>query len=65
MWWGHPVTSGIIDHIDYFFGLDSEIYDSGMTQYTEQLVRMKYINTIPFPLPVRVNNNNNNNNNNI
>lgn len=47
-WWGHPLTSGL-DSIDFFFGLDHELPTAGSLQYNEQLVRMKYVNTVPFP----------------
>lgn len=46
-WWGHPITSGI-DTIDYYFGLDIEIPDAANLYYSEQLVRMKYMNTAPM-----------------
>lgn len=37
-WWGHPITTGI-PSIDFYFGLDVEIYDADK-HYSEQLVRM-------------------------
>jgi len=37
-WWGHPVTTGLTDEIDYWFGLDTvEKEDAGFAQYSEQV----------------------------
>jgi len=47
VWWGHPITTGM-DSIDYYLGLDAEVEEAGLDQYSEQLVRMRYINTAPF-----------------
>lgn len=46
MWWGHPITSGL-SSIDYFFSLDVEVPNAAWEQYSEQLVRFEFINTIP------------------
>lgn len=48
------MTSGM-PSIDFFFGLDDESQDAGDTQYSEQLIRMQYINTIPYHPEVRKN----------
>lgn len=52
VWWGHPVTVGMPDgnalSIDYFLSLDVELAHAGPEHYTEQMVRMEYINTAPF-----------------
>jgi len=45
-WWGHPITSGL-PSIDYFFGLDHEV-PWAADHYTEQHVRMDYMNSAPF-----------------
>jgi predicted O-linked N-acetylglucosamine transferase (SPINDLY family) len=45
-WWGHPITSGI-PTIDYYFGLDVEV-NGAIDHYSEQLVRMNYMNTSPI-----------------
>ena len=51
MWWGHPSTTGIPHNedvsIDFFLSLDTEVLDAN-TQYSEQLVRMEFMNTAPF-----------------
>eukprot|EP01038_Epipyxis_sp_PR26KG_P008930 gene8930-12043_t len=47
VWWGHPITTGM-NTIDYFIGLDDEILTAGDDQYSEQLIRMNYVNTEPM-----------------
>lgn len=51
-WWGHPITSGL-ETIDYFFSIEDETslptsFAPTDVQYTEQLVRMDYVNSIPL-----------------
>lgn len=52
VWWGHPITVGMPDSeflsIDYFLSLDVELHNAGLEQYSEQMVRMEYMNTAPF-----------------
>lgn len=52
VWWGHPITVGMLDNdnlsIDYFLSLDVELEEAADEHYTEQMVRMNYINTAPF-----------------
>ena len=50
-WWGHPITSGI-PTIDYFFSLDDELSEAH-DHYSEQLVRMQYINSVPLRKVIR------------
>lgn len=45
-WWGHPSTTGL-DSIDLFITLDAEVSDA-WNHYSEQSVRMQFINTIPM-----------------
>ena len=47
MWWGHPITSSL-PSIDYFISLDDEVSEAAMEHYSEQLVRMEYINVVPL-----------------
>ncbi len=47
-WWGHPITTGISDTIDYFISLDTEVTSAGDSHYSEQLVRMRGVNTVPL-----------------
>lgn len=42
-WWGHPITSGL-PSIDYFISLDDEIVEASDDHYTEQMVRMRFVN---------------------
>jgi predicted O-linked N-acetylglucosamine transferase (SPINDLY family) len=52
LWWGHPTTTGMPDgallSMDYFLSLDAEVKQAGDQHYSEQLVRMEYVNTAPF-----------------
>lgn len=47
VWWGHPSTTGHSDNIDFYLSLDVEVADA-WDHYTEQVVRMDYINTAPI-----------------
>jgi len=49
-WWGHPITSGQHDSIDFFLGLDVEIPTAAHEHYSEQLVRMEMMNIAPIAL---------------
>lgn len=51
-WWGHPISTGM-DSMDYFFGLDNELINAN-EQYSEQLIRMDYINTIPLSQVIQI-----------
>ena len=48
-WWGHPITTAV-PTIDYYLSLDAEV-PTAQAQYTEQLVRMMHINTVPLAAP--------------
>ena len=52
VWWGHPITVGMLDNdnlsIDFFLSLDVELKEAADEHYTEQMIRMEYINTAPF-----------------
>lgn len=50
-WWGHPITTGNGDTIDYYISLDAELDAAADDDYVEQLVRMEFINTLHSPLP--------------
>lgn len=45
-WWGHPITSGL-PSVDFFFGTDDEVLQAN-EDYSEQLVRMKFVSSVPF-----------------
>lgn len=48
-WWGHPITTAV-PTIDYYLSLDAEVL-TAQAQYSEQLVRMMHINTVPLSAP--------------
>ena len=48
-WWGHPITTAV-PTIDYYLSLDAEV-PTAQAQYSEQLVRMMHINTVPLAAP--------------
>jgi hypothetical protein len=52
IWWGHPVTTGNGDAIDYFLSLDAELPDAAEEAYSEQMVRMNLTNTLLSPPPL-------------
>lgn len=58
LWWGHPITAGMVDSdqlsIDYFLSLDVEVPLAGSEHYSEQLVRMEYMNTARYAKEVRI-----------
>eukprot|EP01034_Spumella_vulgaris_P025745 gene25745-32234_t len=45
-WWGHPISTGL-EHIDYFVSIDQEI-PTADTHYSEQMVRLEGVNTVPL-----------------
>ena len=50
----HPVTTGS-PAIDYYFGLDVEVSNAGPSHYSEQLIRMEWMNTAPVvPVCLRI-----------
>lgn len=49
-WWGHPITTSS-PAMDYFISLEEEIPEAH-NHYTEQLVRMKWVNLPPMALEV-------------
>ena len=51
MFWGHPITTGL-SNIDYFFSLDTEDVNAAWDVYSEQLVRMEYMNTVRVEVDV-------------
>jgi len=54
VWWGHPITTGDGDVMDYFMSVDEGETKDGQEHYEEQMIRFDVTNIAPFNSSVQV-----------